>query len=76
VLDYRLGGRDISEVLAMSVTEAEESFGAGKARTPAAGLARLGPSRGLSRLGHCATQPWTCPAAAPTVKPQLEKVLR
>ena len=31
-----LGGRDISEVLAMSVTEAEEFFGAGEARTPAA----------------------------------------
>ncbi len=36
VLDHRLGGRDISEVLAMSVTEAEAFFGAGKARTPAA----------------------------------------
>jgi excinuclease UvrABC ATPase subunit len=36
VLDYHLGGRDISEVLAMSVTEAEAFFGAGDARTPAA----------------------------------------
>jgi excinuclease UvrABC ATPase subunit len=36
VLEYRLGGRDISEVLAMSVTEAEEFFRAGEARTPAA----------------------------------------
>jgi excinuclease UvrABC ATPase subunit len=36
VLDHHLGGRDISEVLAMSVTEAEEFFGAGEARTPAA----------------------------------------
>ncbi|MEV4639613.1 excinuclease ABC subunit UvrA [Actinoplanes sp. NPDC049548] len=36
VLEYRFGGRDISEVLAMSVTEAEEFFGAGDARTPAA----------------------------------------
>jgi excinuclease UvrABC ATPase subunit len=46
VLEYRLGGgdgapgggrgKDISEVLAMSVTEAEEFFGAGPARTPAA----------------------------------------
>ncbi len=36
VLDYRLGGRDISEVLAMSVTEAGEFFAAGKARTPTA----------------------------------------
>src|ERR671913_383913 len=36
VLEYHLGGRDISEVVAMSVTEAEEFFGAGEARTPAA----------------------------------------
>jgi excinuclease UvrABC ATPase subunit len=36
VLDYHFGGRDISEVLAMSVTEAGEFFGAGQARTPAA----------------------------------------
>ncbi|MEV5753143.1 excinuclease ABC subunit UvrA [Actinoallomurus sp. NPDC052308] len=36
VLEYHLGGRDISQVLAMSVTEAEEFFGAGEARTPAA----------------------------------------
>ncbi|MGC4772649.1 ATP-binding cassette domain-containing protein [Micromonospora sp. DT44] len=36
VLEYRFGGRDISEVLAMSVTEAEAFFGTGEARTPAA----------------------------------------
>ena len=36
VLDHHLGGRDISEVLAMSVTEAQEFFGGGQARTPAA----------------------------------------
>jgi len=36
VLDYTLGGRNIAEVLAMSVTEAEEFFGDGEARTPAA----------------------------------------
>ncbi|HKY48464.1 MAG TPA: ATP-binding cassette domain-containing protein, partial [Acidimicrobiia bacterium] len=36
VLEYHLGGRDISEVLAMSVTEAVEFFGDGEARTPAA----------------------------------------
>jgi excinuclease UvrABC ATPase subunit len=36
VLDHHLGDRDISEVLAMSVCEAEEFFGAGVARTPAA----------------------------------------
>ncbi|MFD2419938.1 ATP-binding cassette domain-containing protein [Amycolatopsis pigmentata] len=36
VLEYTLGGRDISEVLAMPVTEAREFFGAGDAHTPAA----------------------------------------
>jgi excinuclease UvrABC ATPase subunit len=36
VLEYHLGGRDISEVLAMSVDEAAEFFGTGEARTPAA----------------------------------------
>jgi excinuclease UvrABC ATPase subunit len=36
VLDYHLGGRDISEVLAMSVTEAAEFFADGDAATPAA----------------------------------------
>jgi excinuclease UvrABC ATPase subunit len=36
VLEYHFGGRDISEVLAMSVTEAEEFFGDGEAQTPAA----------------------------------------
>ena len=32
VLEYTLGGRDIADVLAMSVTEAEEFFGAGEAQ--------------------------------------------
>ncbi|MEU1266343.1 excinuclease ABC subunit UvrA [Streptomyces cellulosae] len=36
VLEYRLGGRDISEVLAMPVAEALEFFARGEARTPAA----------------------------------------
>jgi excinuclease UvrABC ATPase subunit len=36
VLEYHLGGRDISQVLAMPVNEALEFFGAGEARTPAA----------------------------------------
>src|SRR5439155_10456140 len=36
VLGYTFGGKDISEVLAMSVTEAGEFFGAGEAKTPAA----------------------------------------
>ena len=36
VLEYRLGGKNISEVLAMSVIEAEDFFRSGEARTPAA----------------------------------------
>ncbi|HWE90179.1 MAG TPA: excinuclease ABC subunit UvrA [Pseudonocardiaceae bacterium] len=36
VLEYKLSGKDISEVLAMSVAQAQEFFGAGEARTPAA----------------------------------------
>ncbi|MEU7979375.1 excinuclease ABC subunit UvrA [Micromonospora sp. NPDC049081] len=55
VLEYRLGGRDISEVLAMSVTEAAEFFGAGEARIPAASavLGRLvDVGLGYLRLGQ------------------------
>jgi excinuclease UvrABC ATPase subunit len=36
VLEYTLGGRNIAEVLAMPVTEAEDFFGDGEAKTPAA----------------------------------------
>ena len=36
VLEYRFGGRNISEVLGMPVTEAAAFFGAGEAKTPAA----------------------------------------
>ncbi|MGI5241131.1 ATP-binding cassette domain-containing protein [Dactylosporangium sp. CA-139066] len=36
VLEYKLGGRDISEVLAMPVTQAREFFGAGPSKVPAA----------------------------------------
>ena len=36
VLEYKFGGKDISEVLAMSVGEAAEFFGEGEAKTPAA----------------------------------------
>ncbi|TQM33234.1 ATP-binding cassette domain-containing protein [Nocardia bhagyanarayanae] len=60
VLEYKLGGRDISEVLAMSVTEAEEFFGSGEARIPAAhaildrlvdvGLGYLGLGQPLTTL--------------------------
>ena len=43
VLDYKFGGRDISEVLAMPVAEAEAFFADGEAKVPAAHkvLARL-----------------------------------
>ncbi|HEY1298690.1 MAG TPA: ATP-binding cassette domain-containing protein, partial [Chloroflexota bacterium] len=37
VLEYKLGGRDISEVLAMPVSEAQAFFRNGAAKTPAAG---------------------------------------
>ena len=36
VLEYHLGGRDISEVLAMPIAEARDFFADGEARTPAA----------------------------------------
>ncbi|HZJ05669.1 MAG TPA: excinuclease ABC subunit UvrA [Nocardioidaceae bacterium] len=36
VLEYKFGGKDISEVLGMSVAQAEEFFGAGEARTQGA----------------------------------------
>ncbi|HEY6780625.1 MAG TPA: excinuclease ABC subunit UvrA [Thermoleophilaceae bacterium] len=60
VLEYTFGGKDISEVLAMSVTEAEEFFGADEAKTPAAhrildrladvGLGYLGIGQPLTTL--------------------------
>jgi excinuclease ABC A subunit len=55
VLEYRLAGRDISEVLAMPVDGAREFFGAGEARTPAAHtiLGRLADvGLGYLRLGQ------------------------
>jgi excinuclease UvrABC ATPase subunit len=55
VLEYKLAGRDISEVLAMSVTEALEFFGSGRAQTPAAGtvLSRMADvGLGYLRLGQ------------------------
>ncbi|MGB9377385.1 MAG: excinuclease ABC subunit UvrA [Mycobacteriales bacterium] len=60
VLDHHLGGKDISQVLALSVSEAEAFFGAGDARTPAAhailerlvdvGLGYLGIGQPLTTL--------------------------
>ncbi|WP_406114668.1 ATP-binding cassette domain-containing protein [Streptomyces sp. NBC_01014] len=55
VLEYRLGGKDISEVLTMSVAEAEEFFGDGEAKLPAAHriLERLADvGLGYLRLGQ------------------------
>jgi excinuclease UvrABC ATPase subunit len=55
VLKYTLGGRDISEVLAMSVAEAHEFFGDGEARVTAARsiLARMADvGLGYLRLGQ------------------------
>jgi excinuclease UvrABC ATPase subunit len=55
VLVYLLGGKDISEVLAMSVTEAAEFFGSGPAKVPAAHtiLTRLADvGLGYLRLGQ------------------------
>ncbi len=55
VLEFKLAGKDISEVLNMSVTEAEEFFGAGEAKTPAAHaiLSRMADvGLGYLRLGQ------------------------
>ena len=55
VLEYRLGGRNISEVLEMPVTEAVEFFDSGEARVPAAHaiLSRLvDVGLGYLRLGQ------------------------
>ena len=55
VLEYRLGGRDISQVLAMSVVDAADFFGGGEASTPAAHviLERLaGVGLGYMTLGQ------------------------
>ena len=60
VLEYEFGGKDISEVLAMSVVEAEQFFGDGEAQIPAAhkilerladvGLGYLGIGQPLTTL--------------------------
>jgi len=55
VLEYKLGGRDISEVLAMPVDEAAEFFGGGEAENPAARriLSRLaGTGLGYLTIGQ------------------------
>ena len=65
MLEYKLGGKDISEVLAMPVTEAEEFFGAGEAKDT--GRAR-DPRRGSPTSGWAtsasASRSRRCPAAS------------
>ena len=51
MLEYKFGGKDISEVLAMPVTEAEAFFGDGDAKTPAAHDPRASRRR-RARLPH------------------------
>ena len=65
VLEYHLGGRDISEVLAMSVTEAEAFFGDGDARTPGRAQDPRPARRRRARLPHAsASRSRRCPAAS------------
>ena len=52
VLDYHLGGRDISEVLAMPVDEARGFFGAGPAHTPCRARHPRPARRCRARLPH------------------------
>lgn len=56
VLDYKLGGRDISEVLAMPVTEAEEFFGTGRPAPP-------------PRTRSCNASPTSASATSPSDSP-------
>ena len=64
VLDYKLGGRDISEVLAMSVSGATEFFGAGEAKLPAAHEdPRAARGRGSRVPQPSASRSPRCPAA-------------
>src|SRR4029453_430464 len=70
VLEYEFGGRAISEVLAISVIEAEDFFGDGEARTPAAHkiLGRLADV-GLGYLSL--RQPLTPLSGGERARPQL-----
>ncbi len=52
VLEYRLGGRDISEVLAMPAAEAEAFFGTGEAKVPAAHAVLDAAGRRRAGLPH------------------------
>ena len=63
VLDYHLGGRDISEVLAMSVTEAREFFGDANTRPRMPILPQASLTSG-SAISPSASRSPRCPAAA------------
>ena len=57
VLEHRLGGKDITEVLAMSVAEAEAFFGEGKAARPGGPRRARPPRRRRPRLPHARPAP-------------------
>jgi excinuclease UvrABC ATPase subunit len=64
VLEHRFGGRDISEVLAMSVTEAREFFGAGQTRTPPPSPSSHGWWTSGSATSRWASRCPPCPAGS------------
>ena len=64
VLEYHLGGRDISEVLAMSVDEAREFFGTGEARTRPRTRSWTGSPTSGSATSASASRSRPCPAAS------------
>jgi len=79
VLDHHRGGCDIGAVLALSVTEAEEFWDAGEARTPAA-HARHRPGRGRpGRRRHRAVASGGPPrprAHIPSLRSALSGIIR
>ena len=64
VLEYRLGGRDISQVLAMSVTEAEQFFGKGRRATRPRTPSSCGWPTSGSGTSAWASRSRRCPAAS------------
>ncbi len=64
VLEYKLAGRDISEVLAMSVTEALAFFGGGEVKTPAARTILAGWPTSGSGTSPSASRSRRSPAAS------------
>ena len=64
VLEYEFGGKDISEVLAMPVAEAEEFFGSGdSARRPRTRSSSGSPTSGSATSASASRSP-RCPAAS------------